>query len=105
MFAEKNYKDGNFSREGYDYYLQLREQLLAHLPAPHVVLHLDVSAMVCFDRIHNLRKRVRARPRAARGGFSHPVSPTAPTCRTARAASPWTTSPGWRSATKTLWRR
>lgn len=84
VFAEKNYKDGNFSREGYDYYLQLREQLLAQLPAPHVVLHLDVSAKVCYDRIHNLRKRVRLRlptppplppPRRSRAWGSPPAPP------------------------------
>lgn len=57
MFAEKNFVDGNFSREGYDYYLELRGKMLAGLPAPHVVLYLDASPEVCHERIHGLRKR------------------------------------------------
>ena len=59
MFAEKNFVDGNFSREGYDYYLQLRERMLSSLPAPHALVYLDTSAEVCYDRIHKLRQRVR----------------------------------------------
>lgn len=57
VFAEKNFVDGNFSREGYDYYLQLRERMLSSLPAPHALVYLDTSAEVCYDRIHKLRQR------------------------------------------------
>jgi len=57
VFAEKNFRDGNFSREGYDYYLALRAQLLQPLPLPHAVLYLDVSPQQCYDRIHGLRQR------------------------------------------------
>lgn len=59
VFAEKNYMDENFSREGYDFYLELRNQMLSLLPVPHVVLYLDVSPEECYNRIHKLRKRVR----------------------------------------------
>lgn len=59
MFGEKNYLDGNISKEGYEYYLQLRSQLLFALPEPHVVVYLDASPEVCFDRIHKMRQRVR----------------------------------------------
>jgi hypothetical protein len=58
VFAEKNFLDGNFSREGFDYYLQLRSQMLAMLPTPHFVLYLDVTPAECHNRIHQLRKRV-----------------------------------------------
>ena len=57
VFAEKNFRDGNFSREGYDYYLALRAQLLRPLPLPHAVLYLDVKPQQCYDRIHGLRQR------------------------------------------------
>jgi deoxyadenosine/deoxycytidine kinase len=60
VFAEKNFFDENFSREGYDFYLTLRKQMLSLLPAPHVVLYLDVPAEECYQRIHKLRKRVCA---------------------------------------------
>lgn len=57
VFAEKNYQDGNFSKDGFHYYLRLRAQMLELLPAPHVVLYLDVSPEECHTRIHRLRKR------------------------------------------------
>lgn len=57
MFAEKNFEDGNFTKDGYDYYLHLREQLLADLPLPHAMVYLDTTPQVCFDRIHNMRQR------------------------------------------------
>lgn len=60
VFADKNFHDGNFSEAGYKYYLQLRGQLLRFLPVPHTVLYLDVRPEVCYDRIHHMRKRVRA---------------------------------------------
>ncbi len=60
VFAEKNFVDANFSKEGFEYYLRLRAQMLALLPAPHVVLYLDVSPAECHHRIHRLRKRVCA---------------------------------------------
>jgi Deoxynucleoside kinase len=61
VFAEKNFYDENFSREGYEFYLTLRKQMLSLLPAPHVVLYLDVPAEECYQRIHKLRKRVSDR--------------------------------------------
>mmetsp|Transcript_14886 Transcript_14886/g.51840 ORF Transcript_14886/g.51840 Transcript_14886/m.51840 type:complete len:348 (-) Transcript_14886:39-1082(-) len=57
VFAEKNFKDGNFTREGYDYYLRLRAQMLEALPEPHVVVYLDVDPEECFNRIHKMRQR------------------------------------------------
>ena len=57
VFGEKNFMDGNFSREGYDYYLELRRKMLASIPPPHVVLYLDVTAEECHRRIHHTRKR------------------------------------------------
>ena len=59
VFAEKNFVDANFSKEGFEYYLRLRAQMLALLPTPHIVLYLDVSPEECYSRIHQLRKRVR----------------------------------------------
>ena len=62
VFAEKNFMDANFSKEGMDYYLRLRAQMLSLLPAPHVVLYLDVPPEECYSRIHKLRKRVSGGP-------------------------------------------
>jgi deoxyadenosine/deoxycytidine kinase len=41
VFAEKNFIDGNFSREGYDCYLELRKLLLEKLPLPDVIVYLN----------------------------------------------------------------
>lgn len=57
VFAEKNFRDGNFTREGYDYYLELRKQMLEALPEPHVVVYLDTTPEECHMRIHKLRGR------------------------------------------------
>mmetsp|Transcript_20431 Transcript_20431/g.48376 ORF Transcript_20431/g.48376 Transcript_20431/m.48376 type:complete len:342 (-) Transcript_20431:37-1062(-) len=57
VFAEKNFKDGNFTREGYDYYLKLRAQMLEALPEPHIVVYLDVDPLECYNRIHKMRQR------------------------------------------------
>lgn len=37
--------------------MALRERMLETIPLPHMVLYLDTDPQVCFDRIHNLRKR------------------------------------------------
>lgn len=50
--------DGNISKAGYEYYMELRKKLLTSLPVPHVVVYLDASPQVCFDRIHKMRQRV-----------------------------------------------
>lgn len=68
VFAERNFLDGNFTRRGYDYYLELRQRLLSPLPPPHAVVYLDARPEVCYDRIHNMRQRVSARAPAARRG-------------------------------------
>ena len=57
VFAEKNFLDGNISKEGYEFYKNQRQRLLSMLPSPDLVLYLDASAETCFDRIHNLRGR------------------------------------------------
>ena len=56
-FAEQNFKDGNFTKEAYDYYKALSAQMMAQLPPPSLVLYLDVSAECCHKRIHDLRQR------------------------------------------------
>lgn len=56
-FAEQNFKDGNFTKEAYDYYKALVKQMMAKLPKPSLVLYLDVSAERCHERIMNMRKR------------------------------------------------
>lgn len=61
VFAEKNMLDGNISKAGYEYYMELRKKLLTSLPVPHVVVYLDASPQVCFDRIHKMRQRVSKR--------------------------------------------
>jgi deoxyadenosine/deoxycytidine kinase len=58
VFAVKNKIDGNISEEGFKYYMQLREQMLEGLPIPDTTLFLDVSPVVCFERIHKVRCRV-----------------------------------------------
>jgi len=60
VFAEKNLRDGNIGLEGYEYYKSLRNQLLHELPVPHITLFLDVTAERCYDRVHNIRQRVRS---------------------------------------------
>jgi deoxyadenosine/deoxycytidine kinase len=57
VFAAKNLADGNIDAKGYQYYERLREQMLEHLPLPHTVLYLDVSAEECHRRIRDVRKR------------------------------------------------
>jgi NADH dehydrogenase (ubiquinone) 1 alpha subcomplex subunit 10 len=57
VFAEKNREDGTISEEGFAYYMELRQKLLQGLPAPHVLLYLDVSAEECHRRIHHVRQR------------------------------------------------
>ncbi|KAF0852748.1 mitochondrial Complex I (CI) NADH:ubiquinone oxidoreductase subunit 42-kDa/NUDM/NDUFA10 [Andalucia godoyi] len=57
VFAHKNRQDGNISEEGFDEYLTLRAKYLSSLPSPHAVVYLEVPAAVCYDRVHNLRKR------------------------------------------------
>lgn len=53
VFAEKNFIDGNFSREGYDCYLELRKLLLEKLPLPDVIVYLNASAKTCADRVNS----------------------------------------------------
>ena len=43
---------------GYRYYGQLKNQVLAAVPVPHITLFIDVSPQQCHDRIHG-RGRVR----------------------------------------------
>jgi len=57
VFAVKNYRDGNISKRGFEYYLSLREKMLEHLPVPHATLYLDVPAQICHDRILHMRCR------------------------------------------------
>ena len=56
VFAEKNFVDGNFTRAGYDFYLELRKRLLAPLPQPDAVVYLDATAKTCAERV-KLRSR------------------------------------------------
>lgn len=58
VFAEKNRQDGNISEEGFQYYMQLRSRMLQNLPRPHDLIFLDVSAEVCYARVHTVRQRV-----------------------------------------------
>lgn len=57
VFAEKNVQDGNICREGYQYYLSLRKQMLAVLPLPTCCVYLDVAAIECQYRVHYMRRR------------------------------------------------
>ena len=52
VFAEKNFVDGNFTRAGYDFYLELRKRLLAPLPQPDAVVYLDATAKTCAERVN-----------------------------------------------------
>jgi hypothetical protein len=51
VFAEKNFVDENFTRAGYDFYLELRKRLLASLPQPDAVVYLDASPKTCAERV------------------------------------------------------
>jgi len=51
VFAEKNFVDNNFTRAGYDFYLELRKRLLASLPQPDAVVYLDASPKTCAERV------------------------------------------------------
>jgi deoxyadenosine/deoxycytidine kinase len=53
VFAEKNFIDNNYSREGYDCYLELRKRLLAKLPLPDAIVYLNASAKTCADRVNS----------------------------------------------------
>eukprot|EP01104_Vermistella_antarctica_P011156 TRINITY_DN3090_c0_g1_i1.p2 TRINITY_DN3090_c0_g1~~TRINITY_DN3090_c0_g1_i1.p2 ORF type:complete len:275 (-),score=59.82 TRINITY_DN3090_c0_g1_i1:165-989(-) len=57
VFAEQNRRDGNIDEAGFQYYMHLRNRMLARLPLPHIAVYLDVPAKVCCERIHALRKR------------------------------------------------
>ena len=57
VFADKNYRDGNISEEGYEEYMKVRKELLNGLPLPDCCLYLDASPETCYDRMQNLRKR------------------------------------------------
>ena len=51
VFAEKNFVDKNFTRAGYDFYLELRKRLLASLPQPDAVVYLDAKPQTCAERV------------------------------------------------------
>jgi len=57
VFAEKNRRDGNITEEGFQEYLEIRNNLLSHLPIPPVTIYLDVSPQECYRRVHTLRRR------------------------------------------------
>lgn len=57
VFAQKNHMDGNITDAQYAEYQAVRERMVAHLEAPHIVLYLDVSPEECFYRIHKVRGR------------------------------------------------
>lgn len=57
VFAENSRVDGLISPEGFEYYLAIRGQMLARLPAPHIAVFLDVDPSECHRRIHDVRKR------------------------------------------------
>eukprot|EP00947_MAST-08B_sp_MAST-8B-sp1_P001145 g1145.t1 len=57
VFADKNRDDGNITAHGYHEYQELRQRLLALVPAPHCVVYLDASPKTCYDRVMSLRKR------------------------------------------------
>ncbi|XP_001634243.3 deoxyguanosine kinase isoform X2 [Nematostella vectensis] len=52
VFADVNYKEGTISEEGYKYYNELKTKALKSVPPPHVMLFVDASPEVCFERIH-----------------------------------------------------
>eukprot|EP01086_Lenisia_limosa_P006406 TRINITY_DN25207_c0_g1_i1.p1 TRINITY_DN25207_c0_g1~~TRINITY_DN25207_c0_g1_i1.p1 ORF type:complete len:305 (-),score=94.00 TRINITY_DN25207_c0_g1_i1:122-997(-) len=53
VFAEKNFADENFTADGYQYYLDLRRQMLENLPIPHMTIYLDTKAETCYERIRS----------------------------------------------------
>lgn len=57
VFADQGLIDKVISPEGYEYYLQLRNQMLRDLPVPHFTLYLDVDPAECHRRILHERCR------------------------------------------------
>lgn len=57
VFAKKNFDDGNISEEGYAKYMNVRNQMLARIPSPDVVVNLNVSPEECYRRVHQERQR------------------------------------------------
>jgi len=57
VFAKKNFDDGNISKEGFDDYMNVRNQMMKCIPFPDAVISLDVSAQECFRRVHDQRQR------------------------------------------------
>jgi len=55
VFAKKNYKDGNISEKGFEYYMEVRRKMLMLIPLPSIVLFLDCSSKICHNRIKELR--------------------------------------------------
>ena len=53
VFAEKNFLDNNYSRQGYDCYLELRKVLLEKLPLPDAIVYLNASPKTCADRVNS----------------------------------------------------
>ena len=57
VFAEQNFRDGNFNEAAYASYKELRSQLLSQLPLPDCCIYLDVAPEECHRRVHEMRKR------------------------------------------------
>lgn len=57
VFAEQNRIDGNISEQGFAYYMELRQHMLRSLPAPELLLYLDVTPEECHRRVHYMRQR------------------------------------------------
>ena len=57
VFAKKNFDDGNITKEGYDHYMNVRNQMLERIPLPDVMINLNVSPEECYRRVHYGRQR------------------------------------------------
>ncbi|GIQ89415.1 deoxynucleoside kinase, partial [Kipferlia bialata] len=57
VFAWTCTEDNCIDKEGFAQYMKLRNDTLADLPMPSLVLYLDVEPTTCHYRIMNVRKR------------------------------------------------
>ncbi|KAJ5075357.1 NADH dehydrogenase [ubiquinone] 1 alpha subcomplex subunit 10 [Anaeramoeba ignava] len=55
VFAKQNLVDGNLDQSQFEEYMKLRNKFLSLITQPDLIIYLDVSPEICFDRINNVR--------------------------------------------------
>eukprot|EP00792_Barthelona_sp_PAP020_P005113 TRINITY_DN2503_c0_g2_i1.p1 TRINITY_DN2503_c0_g2~~TRINITY_DN2503_c0_g2_i1.p1 ORF type:complete len:279 (-),score=78.23 TRINITY_DN2503_c0_g2_i1:1199-2035(-) len=57
VFAKQGHESGLMNDEQFHYYMEVRKQMLDILPIPDILIYLDVKPQICWNRVHNVRKR------------------------------------------------